>query len=143
MNVLKSTSSSYVQNMIKNMILTSYLDESYFVTSWGGYVRSIQMMLRDKLKHQVRGQLLSRDITFVLHRWLRYTMTARQVNAAKGVFLVWPPVKYCYMLHHFFCIRRVYYKTLIPLKPMSYYILNIKMMSQWLSNFTELVACGS
>ena len=26
MNALKSTSSSHVQNMIKNMILTSYLD---------------------------------------------------------------------------------------------------------------------
>ena len=55
-NVLKSTSSSYVQNMIENMVLTSYLDKSYFVASNGGYVASIQMMSRDKLKHQVRGQ---------------------------------------------------------------------------------------
>ena len=47
--MLKSTSSSYVQNMIENMILTSYLDKSYFDAS-------IQIMSRDKLKHQVRGQ---------------------------------------------------------------------------------------
>ena len=30
-NVLQSISSSYVQNMIENMVLTSYLDKSYFV----------------------------------------------------------------------------------------------------------------
>ena len=53
------------------------------------------MMSRDKLKHQVREQflscdkfILSRDIIFMLHRWLRYTMTAKQVNAAIDVFLV-------------------------------------------------------
>ena len=28
MDVLESTSSSYVQNMIENMVLTSYLDKS-------------------------------------------------------------------------------------------------------------------
>ena len=43
--------------MIENMILTSYLDKSYFVASRGGccmgYVASIQTMLCDKLKHQV------------------------------------------------------------------------------------------
>ena len=77
------------------MILTSYLDKSYFVASYGGYVASIQMMSRDKLKHQVRGQFLSRgkfilshDVTSMLPRWLRYTMTAKQVNAAIDVFLV-------------------------------------------------------
>ena len=32
-NVLKRTSSSYVQDMIENMVLTSYLDKSYFVAS--------------------------------------------------------------------------------------------------------------
>ena len=88
MNVWKSTSSSYVQNMIENMVLTSNLEKSYFVAS-------IQMMLCDKLKHQVRGQflsrnkfILSRDITFMSHQWLRYIMTAKQANAAIDVFLV-------------------------------------------------------
>ena len=107
-------------------------------------------MLRDKLKHQVREQFLSRDkftlsrdANFISHRWLRYTMTGKQVNTAIDVFLVWLPVKYCDMLHHFFCIRRVYYKTLIPWILMCYYILNIKMTSQSLSNFTEPLACGS
>ena len=32
--------------------------------------------------------ILSRDITFMSQRWLRYTMTAKQVNAAIVVFLV-------------------------------------------------------
>ena len=61
MNVLKSNSWSYVQNMIENTILTSYSDKSYFVASRGGYVASIQMMSRDKLKHQVSQQILQRD----------------------------------------------------------------------------------
>ena len=74
--------------MIENMVFPLYSDKSYFVGS-------IQMMLRDKLKHQVRGQFLSRDkfilshdVTSMLPRWLRYTMTAKQVNAAIDVFLV-------------------------------------------------------
>ena len=45
--------------------------------------------------------ILSRDITF-LSRWrLRYIMTAKQVNAAIDVLLVWQPVNYRNMLHHF------------------------------------------
>ena len=68
-------------------------------------------MSRDKLKHQVREQflssdkfILSREITFMSHRWLHYIMTAKQVNAAIDVFLVFSqlPVKYCDVLHHFF-----------------------------------------
>ena len=47
--------------MIGNMILTPYLNKSYFVASRGGYVESIQMMSRDMLKHQVRQQFLSCD----------------------------------------------------------------------------------
>ena len=50
------------------------------------------MMSRDKLKHQVRGQFLSRDkfilshdITFMSHRWLGYTMSAKEVSAAIGL----------------------------------------------------------
>ena len=49
--------------MIENMILTSYLDKSYFVASRGGclmgYVASIQTMLCDKLKHQVGHEFFS------------------------------------------------------------------------------------
>ena len=88
MNVSKSTSWSYVQNMTENIILTSYSDKSYFVASF-------HMVSRNKLKHQIKGQILSRDkfilsrdVTFMSHRWLRYTMTAKQVNAAIDVFLV-------------------------------------------------------
>ena len=124
MNVLKRTSSNYVQNVIENMVLTSYLDEPYFVASLGGYVSSIQKMSRNKLKHQVRGQFMSCD-KFILshdmsHRWLRYTMTAKQVNAAIDVFLVyylWTVATCCMVLC---CIRLVYYKTLIPWKHNKY-----------------------
>ena len=49
-NILKSTSSSFVRNVIENMVLTSFLDKSYFVAS-------IQVMSRDKSKHQVRGAI--------------------------------------------------------------------------------------
>ena len=45
--------------------------------------------------------ILSRDITFMSHWRLRYIMTVKQVNAAIDVFLVWLPVNYCDMLHHF------------------------------------------
>ena len=74
--------------MIENMILTSYSAESYFVTSLSGYVASFQMMSRDKWKHGARGQIFSRDILFMSHRWIRYIMTAKQVKAAIDVFLV-------------------------------------------------------
>ena len=43
--------------------------------------------------------ILSRDITFMSRRWLRYTMTAKQVNVAIDLFLVCLPVKYCDILH--------------------------------------------
>ena len=66
MNVLKITSSSYVQNMIGNIILTSYLDKSYLVASWGGYVASIQLMRPDNLKHEVKQQFLSRGGFIIL-----------------------------------------------------------------------------
>ena len=83
---LKSISSSYVQNMIENMILTSYSDNSYFIAKQGGYVASIHMMSPDKLKHKVMQQFLSpdkfsllRDITFMSYWRLHYTMTGKQV----------------------------------------------------------------
>ena len=52
----------------------------------------------------------------------------------------------CEVLRHataFFCIRPVYYKTLIPWIPMPYHILNLKMTLQSLSNSTELLALFS
>ena len=56
MNVLKSTSLSYVRNMIENIILTSYSDKSHLVASSNAYVTTIQMMSHDNLKHQVSQQ---------------------------------------------------------------------------------------
>ena len=56
MTVLKSTSSRYVQNMIENMILTSYSEKSYLVANSGGYIACIQVMSGNKLKHQVSQQ---------------------------------------------------------------------------------------
>ena len=117
-----------VRAMFREYGFDSYLDKSYFVARWGGYVASVQVMSRDKLKHQVREQLLSRDkfipsrdITFMSHRWLRYTMTAKHVNAAIDVFLVWLPVKYCDMLHHFssafvgYIIKHLFHENLCPI----------------------------
>ena len=84
---MKSISSSYAQNMLESMILMSYSKKSYFVASLDGYVASIRIMSRDKLYHQVGGQVLSRDkfillynIIFMSHRWLRYTVPARQIG---------------------------------------------------------------
>ena len=62
-------------------------------------VDMLQMTSRDKLKQQVRGQILSRDVTFMSHGWLRYTTTTKQVNAEIDAVSVWLPVKYCDMLH--------------------------------------------
>ena len=81
--------------MIENTTLTSYLVESYFLASQGGYIASSQMMSHDKLKHQVKGQFLSgdkfflsHDITFISHWWLRYTMNGKPVDAAIDSFLL-------------------------------------------------------
>ena len=73
---------------MENMILTSYSRKSYFLAS-------IQMLLCDKFKHQVRGQflsrdkfILSRDITFMSRRSLHHNITEKQINAAIDVFIV-------------------------------------------------------
>ena len=115
MNVFKIIRWSYVQNMIENMILTSYLDKSYFVASRGGclmgYVASIQTMLCDKLKHQVGHEFffmkqvclyIARQ-NFMLHCRLCNTMARKQVDAGKDAF---------YLCCTFFCcIRTMYYKN--------------------------------
>ena len=88
--------------MTENMVLTSYLDKSYyFVARKGEYVASIQVMSLDKLE-QVRGQLCRAKIQFSCRISGYLTLiTAKQVNAPIDVFLVWLPVKYCDMLHYF------------------------------------------
>ena len=96
------------------------------------------MMSRDKLKHQVRGQFLSldkfiwsRDITFMSHRWLRYTMTAKQVNAAINVLLVRLPVNCCDMLHRVVLHSSgILFNTYSMKQPDLYYFETIKMTSQ-------------
>ena len=52
---MKCTSSSYVQNVIENMVLMSYLDKPYFVASWD------EMLHSNDVAHQERGQFLLRD----------------------------------------------------------------------------------
>ena len=64
--------------------LTSYLDKSYLVASWGEYVASIQMLSQDKLKHQVRGQFLSRNIPFMSCQRLHY-MDLKMVEKPAGI----------------------------------------------------------
>ena len=88
MNALKSTISNYVQNMtLMNMILMPYSDMSYLVASSDGYDASIQMLSRDKLKHQVSQQFLLRDtftlscdITFMSLWKLHHTITVKHVH---------------------------------------------------------------
>ena len=65
------------------------------------------MISRDRLRDQVKGQLLSGDkftlpcdITFMSHRWLRYTMTAKQIDAAlvdlrRGSFFMMKFIQNC------------------------------------------------
>ena len=65
-NMLKRTSLSYVQNMIENMILTSYSDKPYLVASWGRHVARTQIMSHGKLKHQISKQFLWRDFYVAL-----------------------------------------------------------------------------
>ena len=55
LNVLKGISSSYVQSVTENIILTSQWDMSYVVRNQDRYVSSIQMVSHNKLKHQVGG----------------------------------------------------------------------------------------
>ena len=97
---------------MEKMVLTSYLEKPYFVARKGEYVTSIQVMSRDKLE-QVRGQFLSLENTiFMSHRWLPYNDNCKTSKCSNRCILVSLPVKYCDMLHQFFCIRRVYIKHL-------------------------------
>ena len=98
------------------MIMTSYLNKSYLVASWGTYIATIQII----------ETILSRDIN---------TMTVKHVHAAIDAFLVWLSVKYYDILFHFACIRTVYYKTLIPWLFMFCYVFNVKMTSRFIQNF--------
>ena len=118
--MLKSTSSSYIQNMIENMVLTPYLDKSYFAASQGEYVASIQMMSHNKLKHHVRGQfLLSDKISLaVRHNFhvasvvtLYYDCkTSKCCNRCIFSLTTYEVLRHAASC---FCICRVYYKTLI------------------------------
>ena len=96
-------------------------------------------MSGSKLKHQVRQNFLSRDITFMSHWRLRYTMTGKQIDTAIDAFLVSLPVKYCDILQH---ASDISYNTY----SINAYVLLLyfehKMTSQSLSNFTELLACA-
>ena len=59
--------------MKEKMVLTSYLDKSYFIARKGKYVASIQVMSHDTLR-QVTGQfLLSKNTISMSQRLLRYT----------------------------------------------------------------------
>ena len=70
------------------MILTSNLDKLYFVTSLSVYDASSQMMLYNKLKHQLKQHFWLGDITFVLHKRLSCNKTVEQVDATIDAFSV-------------------------------------------------------
>ena len=86
--------SIYVQNMLENMILRSYSDNSYIDTSWGGCRKHAHDEMRQVFKLKISEQFLShdktillRDIIFMLHWGLRYTMNGKQVDAMIDAFL--------------------------------------------------------
>ena len=83
--------------------------------------------------------ILSHDMTFMSHRGYIIPITTKHmhVDATKCVYLL-PITTATFFTVLWYCIRLVHYKTLIPCIPMFCYILNIKMTSLSLSNFTEL-----
>ena len=77
MNVLTSIKSSYVQNMIENMILTSYSDKSYLGASWGGCCKHANDVVWLVLKHKWT----------ILVAWQNYLVTRHNFHVALGVTL--------------------------------------------------------
>ena len=68
------------------MVLTSYLDKSYFVASLGWIYRKYSNDVARQVETPSKGTIfvardkfiLSRDITYISHWWLRYSMTAKK-----------------------------------------------------------------
>ena len=94
LNVLTNIKSSYVQNMLENMALTSYSDNSYLGASWGGCRKHANDVVWQVFKHKISEQFLSHDktillydIIFMLHWGLCYTMNGKQVDAMIDAFL--------------------------------------------------------
>ena len=92
MDVLKSTSSSYVKNTIENMILTSYTNSR---TMPQAEVGKSQAFKRDKLEYQISQQflsrdklILSRDISFMSHQRSHYSITIKHLDTAKDAFSI-------------------------------------------------------
>ena len=76
-----STSLSYVQNMIENIILTSYLDKSYLLCHKLMYIFC-------KHSNDVMRQVETPSKRTMSHWWLRYDRTAKQVSATIDECLV-------------------------------------------------------
>ena len=76
-NVLTSIKSSYVQNMIENMILTSYSDKSYLGASWGGCCKHANDVVWLVLKHKWT----------ILVAWQSYLVMRHNFHVALGVTL--------------------------------------------------------
>ena len=149
MNVWRSTSSSYLQNMVENMLLTSYLDKSFcHQLRWirrkhsNGVTRLVE--IPGKVTKFVTPQIyvvvrhnFHVALEVILYHDCKKSRFCNRCSFSFATCEVLRPAT-SFLLH-----LLVYYKTIIPLKSMFCYILNIKMISQSLSNFTELLACGS
>ena len=86
MNVLKSTSSSYVRNVIENMILTSYSGSVVPCRKQSNDVAR-QVEIQGKSKFFVARQIfLSRDITITLRQKLHYIITVKHLDSAEDTF---------------------------------------------------------
>ena len=80
--------------MLENMILTSYLDNSYLGASWGGCRKHANDVVPQVFTHKISEKFLShdktilpRDMILMSHWGLRYTMNGKQVDAMIDAFL--------------------------------------------------------
>ena len=74
--------------MLENMILKSYLGNSYLGASWDGCRKHENDVVRQVFKHKISEKFLShdktilpRDMISMSHWGLRYTMSGKQVDA--------------------------------------------------------------
>ena len=95
MNLLERNTSSYVQDVIENIILTSHSDRSYLV------VPKLKCICRKHSNSVVRQAGTAIKSTILVARHNFHVKSVQQLDTAKDLFSVRLPVKYCDMLQHF------------------------------------------
>ena len=88
MNVSKSTSASFVQNMIENMILASYSDQSYPCHKLRWICRKNSNAVARKVETPGKSTIVVARHEFLVLRKLHYTITFKHIDAAIAAVLV-------------------------------------------------------